>query len=147
MNDQPASGILDPSTPILIVDDSIQFATILSKLLKGSFGYTDVTHTTSIEQGIAVLGQDPCPVRLLFVDYRFPNGETGLKLLEWLHREGRHRLLTAFLITSEPTLEIMSAVKKFEGYGVIAKPVDRQELKKQVEKAEAMRKADELEYF
>ncbi len=147
MEGENQTSILDAATATLIVDDSIQFATILSKLLRATSGYTDITQATTIEKAISLLSDEASPIRLIVVDYRFPNGETGLRLLQWMSEQGKTKKITTFLITSEPTPEILSKVLAFGGFGVIAKPVDRSELKKQLEKAQALRNADELEYF
>lgn len=129
------ANILDKSTRILIVDDNTMYVQVLSKMLKNALGYEIITAVDSIEKGYRELKSNPNGFDLLFVDFRFPSGETGADLLRRLQQE--HLLVEkiVFLITSEPSVDNVKEAKDAGAVGVVAKPFDREELKKQLERA------------
>lgn len=133
---QRPKTILAPETPVLVIDDNVQYSRILYRMLEQAFGYKSVTVVDSLAAGYDLLAAPNSAFTLLFVDYRFPNGENGADLIQRLQREGLLQARLAFLITSEPNLDNMKQVLAAGAQGVIAKPFDRAELKRQLEKAE-----------
>jgi DNA-binding NtrC family response regulator len=129
------TDINNPDTPILIVDDSVQYSQVLSKILKHGFGYQNVTSVDCVEDAELLVEEDPARFRLYFVDYNLPNGRTGGGFLSLLQERKILDEAVAFLITADPTVDNMQEARKAGALGVVAKPFDREELKKQLQKA------------
>ena len=130
------TSVRDSTTSVLIVDDSVEYTAVLSKLLKGVFGYQQVTTVSSTADAYALLKGHPGTFQLLFVDYRFPTGAPGGDFLERLSKEELLADKVAFLITSEPTVDNIKQARAAGAVGVVAKPFDREQLRLQLEKAE-----------
>lgn len=139
--------ISNPDTPILIVDDNTQYSQILTKMLQGVLGYTEVVSVDSTTKAYDLISADPSRFRLLFVDFHFPGGETGGKLLQRLNQATLLQDKIAFVITSEPSIENTKLAVDCGACGVVAKPFDRNELKKQLEKARRSVQAEDVEGF
>ncbi len=140
-------SIRDAATPILIVDDNLQYSEILKRVLGQGMGYSNITAVHSTAEAFELLSREPQRFSLLFVDYRFPEGETGGELLERLKSE---RLLSdkvAFLITSEPNVDNQRQALNAGARGVVAKPFNRKVLEEQLEKAQRSLDADQNESF
>lgn len=135
MNDSKRLPIEPAETSVLIVDDSVQYAAVLTRILKGVFGYQDVTAVESPEQARDLLRADPKRFGLLFVDYNFPGSENGGDFLQRLKADAVTEQCTAFLITSEPSVENLRIATAAGAIGLVAKPFDREELRQQIEKA------------
>lgn len=133
--DSPSTPISDPDTPILIVDDNQQFATVLQRILQSVFFYSNITSVDSTEKAYSLLRADPGRFRVLFVDYRFPSGMNGVELLQRLAAEKLLQGKAGFLITSEPNLKNFKEALGAGVVGVVAKPFDREDLRRQLEKA------------
>lgn len=142
-----AKGISDATTPVLIVDDNPQFALVLRRILSGVFGYSNITSVESTEEAYSLLREASQNFALLFIDFRFPSGKTGVQLLEQLAAEGLLAGKAAFLITSEPNLDNFKSATTAGAVGVVAKPFDREDLRRQLEKADRFLKVDEVESF
>ena len=140
-------GILDPNTKILIVDDSTQYATVLTKMLQHVFSFRNILRLESSQEALARIEAEPDAFQLLFVDFRFPDGFTGGELLQKLKQKNLLAGKVAFLITSEPSAENVKQAVQAGAYGVVAKPFDRNELKRQLEKAERTLQGDAIESF
>lgn len=141
------SDITDPLTPIMIVDDNLQYSSILKRMLEGAFGYSEITVVDRIDDAYELIVDEPDYFRLLFVDYNFPEGRTGGELLTRLKAEGVSEGIIMFLITSDPTSENVSEALNAGALGVVAKPFDRGELVKQLEKAHRTFLAQNTESF
>jgi DNA-binding NtrC family response regulator len=128
--------IKDPETPILIVDDSTQYTQVLMKILKNVMGYKNITTVDETSKAYDIISSDPEKFRLIFVDFRFPSGQTGGDLLSKLALNSLMKDKVAFLITSEPTLDNVKQASAAGAFGVVAKPFDREQLVKQIDKAE-----------
>ncbi|RMG42818.1 MAG: response regulator [Candidatus Dadabacteria bacterium] len=139
--------ISNPETSVLIVDDSMQYSMVLQKILQGVFGYHDVTTVDNPGDAFKLISEDPEKFGMLFVDYNFPDGNTGGDLLNQLAKNDLIKDKVAFLITSEPTPDNMKAAINAGALGVVAKPFDREELKRQLEKARRAREIDEVDSF
>lgn len=126
----------DAATPILIVDDSVQFSKVLSRILEGVFGYKNITILHDTGEALGVIAAEPERFKLLFVDYRFPSGMNGAELLSALHQKALIEHKAAFLITSDPSPEGVKLAKSSGAIGIIAKPFDREQLRKQLEIAD-----------
>ena len=137
------SSIKDPGTPILIVDDSVQYTQVLTKILKNVFGYTNITTVDETAEAYKLISADPERFRMMFVDFRFPSGTTGGDLLTKLNEESLMIDKVAFLITSEPTVDNVKQASAAGAMGVVAKPFDRDQLKKQFERAIRLKDAEQ----
>ncbi len=134
-------------TPILIVDDNLQYSQLLRRMLQHGFGYQNITTVNSLEEGYSLVSGEPERFQMVFVDFRFPGGETGGDFLKRLQTEKLLDDKVAFLVTSEPSVENVKQAASAGAVGVVAKPFDRDELKKQIEKAERVVKARDTESF
>ena len=139
--------ITNPETSILIVDDNPQYTMVLKKILTAAFGYLNITSVDSTVKAYDILKTDPGRFQLLFIDYNFPDGHTGGELLTRLATEELLGDKVAFLITSEPTVDNTKAALKAGARGVVAKPFDRKDLLKQLEKADRAAYIDSLDSF
>src|SRR5687768_17359413 len=122
---QKLASIATPETPILIVDDTPQYSQVLTKILSVAFGYRDITVFDNLERAYKALTTKDCPFRLIFVDYRFPSGQTGGEFLLRLRAERILENRIAFLITSEPSPDNLKQAVAAGASGLIAKPFDR----------------------
>ena len=135
MTDTQDDNFSGPETPILIVDDNPQYTKVLSKILEAGFGYHNITTAESTREAYELVEADPSRFRLMFVDYNFPSGDSGGELLHKLREREWLTDKVAFLITSEPTVDNMSEAMAAGAMGVVAKPFDRNDLRKQLDKA------------
>lgn len=132
------SSLLNVATPILIVDDNPQYSQLLKKILIAAFGYSEITCVESLEAASALVFSQSAPFLLYFVDYRFPGSARGTDFLLQLQKGGYLEKAVAFLITSEPTPENAKVATAHGAYGVVAKPFDREELRRQIEGADRL---------
>jgi CheY-like chemotaxis protein len=139
--------VTNPNTSVLIVDDNPQYADLLRRILSGGFGYRNITVVHDTEEAFRLIGGDPEKFQLMFVDYRFPEQQTGGELLTRLKACGFMKERVAFLITSEPTVENQKQAQKAGAAGVVAKPFDREKLRLQIAKAERDEKLDNVDSF
>lgn len=139
--------ISEPTTPILIVDDNLQFATVLRRILEGVFHYSNITLVDDVDKAFSLINTSPQLHRILFVDYRFPSGSNGVQLLQKLDAAGLLKGKAAFLITSEPNLDNFKQALGAGVVGVVAKPFDREDLRRQLEKAERLLLSADVESF
>jgi DNA-binding NtrC family response regulator len=139
--------INDAQTNVLIVDDNLQYTQVLKRILQGAFGYLNITSVDNTAAAYDLIAKEPEKFQLLFIDYNFPTGETGGALLEKLKQTELMDNRVAFLITSEPTVENVKEATQAGAMGVVAKPFSREELKKQLEKAERSIVVDNTESF
>jgi len=137
----------NPDLPVLIVDDSKQYADVLRRMLQGALGYKDITIVERTGDALTLIENDPDRFKMVFVDYNFPDGNTGGDLLVKLKELNLLEGKVAFLITSEPTEENMKQAKMAGALGVVAKPFNSQELRVKVDHARRSLYADSIEYF
>ncbi len=140
-------GIEPSETSVLIVDDSAQYAGVLKKILGAVFGYADVTTVNTTDEAYEMVRQSPQRFKLMFVDYNFPSGISGGELLKQMAAQDLMKEKAAFLITSEPTIDIVKSALAAGALGVVAKPFDRTELGKQLEHAARAVMLDKNESF
>ena len=140
------NSIKDSQTGILIVDDSTQYTKVLRRILE-AFGYQCIDSVESTKEALDQIKANPEKYRLLFVDYSFPSGESGGALLSDLARLNLLEQKIAFLITSEPTVENVKEATGAGALGVVAKPFNRDELWRQLEKAERLIVTNNTEGF
>lgn len=141
------NSVTNLDAPVLIVDDNPQYTQVLKRILQKGLGYSDVTTADSPQQAFDLINQQPQRFKLLFVDYHFPGGESGAILLERLSRASLLMDKVAFLVTADPTADNLKQAMKFGAKGVVAKPFDRDDLKKQLEKAQRSIAVDQGEGF
>ena len=118
----------------LIVDDSVSYAAVLKKILEAGLGIQSVQHCVELSTAEQLIRANPNEFSLLFVDYRFPTGGTGVELLEKL-RGVLPPESVQFLITSEPTPENVKRALAAGASGVVSKPFDRKQLALQLARA------------
>ncbi|MCB0337259.1 MAG: response regulator [Bdellovibrionales bacterium] len=139
--------ISKPETPILIVDDNHQYTNVLIKILERSFGYKNITAVDSPQDAQRLLNEDSGRFKLLFVDYHFPDGETGGNLLKALRDKHILEQVVSFLITSEPNSDNVKEVQSLGVDGVVAKPFSRTALEQQLAKVQRSMSIDEDDAF
>jgi DNA-binding NtrC family response regulator len=119
---------------VLIVDDSESYASVLRRLLSAGLGVKEVQCCTSPQAAEELLATDPMRFSMLFVDFRFPAGGSGVELLERIQASVPVDVVR-FLITSEPTPENVKRALAAGASAVVAKPFDRAALSQQVSNA------------
>lgn len=139
--------ITDPNTKILIVDDSPQYSTLLSRILSVGLGYTNIVTCASLDEAFALYDHDEPEFALIFVDYNFPEGRTGGEFLRFLDNRGISEKCAVFMITAEPSVENQKEAMKAGACGVVVKPFDRMMLKKQLDKAQQLLDVENTESF
>jgi CheY-like chemotaxis protein len=127
--------VLDPATPILIVEDNPQFAAILNRLLAAEYNLKKTTILTSVEEARMRITATPDEFKLIFLDFNFPTGMNGGEFLEYMAENNLLEGKVVFLISSDPTAQTLHQVLKVGAAGIIAKPFDREELRRQLERA------------
>ncbi|MCB0353080.1 MAG: response regulator [Bdellovibrionales bacterium] len=132
---------------VLIVDDSREYAAVLSRILTGVFEFSDVVWAEDPDDARAMLDEYKDRFRFFFVDYNFHGEQNGTEFLRELSDAGRLEEGFAFLITSEPTPDNMKEALSYGALGVIAKPFEREELGRQLEKAKRLWKTRRVESF
>ena len=135
------------STSILIVEDSVHYSQILTRLLVKGLGYTDVTAVPETAAAYRKVSAEPSKYNLLFVDFHFPVGENGAAFLEKLQREKLMEGRIGFIITSDPSLDLTNEAAAAGAIGVVAKPFNLDQLRQQLDRARRMLFADSVEYF
>lgn len=140
-------SITESSTPVLIVDDNQQYIQILRRMLEGAFGYKNITLVETPEAAVQALSGAPEGAGLIFVDYNLSASASGVDLLNQLRGAGCLKNRVAFLITADPTVDNVQEALKAGALGVVAKPFDRSELAKQLEKAERFVVAESTDSF
>jgi CheY-like chemotaxis protein len=143
---QDVSVIKDSSIPILIVDDSQDYAKMLERLLRVKCGYQNITVKHSTAEAWELFEQQQ-RFSLLFVDYNFPVGESGTMFLQRLAQRELMEGTVAFLITSEPTLKNMEEAQQAGAAGVVAKPFDIKQLLEHLDRAARKLFSDSLDCF
>ncbi len=144
---EPVDDLSAASTPILIVDDNAQYASVLQKTLSGAFGYNNISTVDDTQTAYALIQSDPGRFKFLFVDYNFPSGDTGASLLRKLSDQGLLEDKVALLITSDPTPENVQEARNAGAIGVVAKPFDRAQLLQQIEKARRAYASRDIDSF
>jgi CheY-like chemotaxis protein len=137
------SKAINSQTRILIVDDSPQFSMILKRLLTGVFGYNSITTFPTSQDALERIAANPDEFGLIFLDFHFPQGMNGAELLAALAERQLLSGKIVFLMSSDPTAEALQQVLKAGAAGVITKPFDREELKRQLDRAVRLAAGDE----
>lgn len=117
----------DPSTQILIVDDSPDTLEMLNRKLSPK-GF--VCHLASnVNHAIDLLGQ--YPIELVLTDYKMPKA-TGLDLIRHLHDNAPH--IRVIMITGYPTIEGAIEAVKVGAEEYLTKPFTDDELFEAIDK-------------
>ncbi len=146
MTEYPES-LLSEDIGVLVVDDTVQYAKVLEKMLQSGFGYQKVDALYELDPAYEQIKANADSYQLLFVDYNFPNGRTGIELLQKLREEGLLEGKVFFLITADPNDENLKEAAEAGAMGVVAKPFDMTQLKSQLEKAERFVQSSRVESF
>jgi DNA-binding NtrC family response regulator len=131
--------MIDPTNhKILIVDDNPQYTQLLKTILTKGFGFTDVATAPDASTALTMTEAER-GFTLFFVDYNLSLGTTGGDLLTTLSAQHKLDNASAFLITSEPTVENQREALKAGAVGVVAKPFDRERIRLHLLKAQRAR--------
>ncbi len=120
--------------PVLIVDDNVQYAQLLRRILESTFGFTNITAVDELDKARVLITKEPEHFKLLFIDYNFPNGDTGGNLLSDLAGANLLDGKAAFLITSEPSNKNMEQACTAGALGVVVKPFNKVDLQLKIGK-------------
>lgn len=134
-------------TEILIVDDSLQYAKVLDRILRQGLGYSNITTARSVEEAETIISSDAHHFDLVFVDHNLGQGATGCDLLREISESKVMRNAVFFLITSEPSSENMKKALDAGAAGLIAKPFDRELLRQHLMQAAKYQEMAEEESF
>ena len=129
-------SLLDPKVPILIVEDSPDYALVLQKMLSVGLGYTAVTVKSNLADALSEIEGDPEKFKLLFIDYNLPNGSSGWDLVNLLGSKGLMEGKTAFFITAHPDIDKAKQAASAGLAGVVLKPFDRSQLQNVLKRAD-----------
>lgn len=132
---------------VLIVDDNVQYSQVLKMILGAGFGYQNVTTVDNLQEAYNLVSTEPERFNMLFVDFHFPDGESGGDFLQRLQTNKLLGNKVAFLVTAEPTVDNQRQAQQAGAKGVIAKPFDRKHLKEQLEKVEREKQLNEADGF
>lgn len=131
-----AESKFTPSTRILVVEDSTEYALVLQRMLGKGLGLTDVTVVKSPEEALVAIRDDhEKNYDILFVDYHYPTAMSGGDLVTELRREGKLKDKVAFFMTAEPDVEKALEATRHGLAGIVVKPFDSDQLKLQLSRA------------
>ncbi|MGK5087140.1 response regulator [Bdellovibrionota bacterium FG-2] len=91
--------MLETSSRILVVDDSLSLRKIMAVMIRGG-GYQDVIEAANGEKAWEVLTQSEKPVSLIVCDWMMPVC-TGLDFLKKLRADPRFQSVPFFMLTAE----------------------------------------------
>ncbi len=91
--------MLETTTRILVVDDSLSLRKIMSVMIRGA-GYQDVIEAANGEKAWEVLTQSDRPVGLIVCDWMMPVC-TGLEFLKKVRADTKYKDLPFFMLTAE----------------------------------------------
>lgn len=126
---------LSTDTPILIVEDTLDYAKLLMKILSAGLGFTQIVAVHSVAAAQEVIAKDPERFKIMFVDYMFPSGDTGADFLADLKARGLLGGKIAFLITAHPDVDKVQAAADLGVSGLLVKPFDRTKLQNLLKRA------------
>lgn len=122
---------LDPSMPILVVDDYRTMVKVLRALLQ-QIGLTNIDDASTGEEALRKLKERP--YRLVISDLNM-NGMSGLELLTRLRQEIVADDLRFIMVTSESKTESVLAARRAGVDHYIVKPFNAQTLRAKIESA------------
>ncbi|HMO02263.1 MAG TPA: response regulator [Oligoflexia bacterium] len=134
-------------TSILIVDDNPQYASLLKRIIEHLCQGVEVSMIHEIKAAKEEIVKNPQKFQLLFVDFRFPSGETGGDLIRQLKEQDLLKDKVAILVTSEPSAENVSEAQKNGVLAVVAKPFDKEQIRIQIERAKKILELNASESF
>jgi signal transduction histidine kinase len=109
---------------IIVVEDDPAILLALEMLL-GDWGM-EVHSAYSVQEVPALLDQLQCPPDLLAVDYRLPDGCSGLDAVAIVHQRWR---VPAILMTGDTAPERLNEAKR-SGYRLLHKPINPEDLRR-----------------
>lgn len=124
----------DKTLPILIVDDNVQYAQLLRRILENGFGFTNITSLPDSHEAKELIMKEPDRFKMLFIDFNFPTGYSGGQLLQELSNAHLLDGKAAFLITSEPSTNNVEQASLAGALGVVVKPFNRADLELKIRK-------------
>jgi response regulator of citrate/malate metabolism len=139
--------MLDKNLGVLIVEDNLQYASLLTKILQKQCGFLNVVSVPDTDSAYELISTEPDAYNILFIDFHFPQGKTGGQLIDKLKAESFLDKKAAFLITAEPDADNVRQVQAAGVIGVIAKPFEIKQIEKQLLKAERFMALGESDSF
>jgi two-component system chemotaxis response regulator CheY len=126
--------VLDYSTRILLVDDSISSQKVLSKYFQ-DLGYKNFEVCSDGEQALKWLTVSKPEFGLVFTDWHMPN-MTGLELLERIRQSENPKIkkIPVLLGTAERKVEEIKRAIAAGVNGYIVKPYSTETIQKAIEK-------------
>lgn len=122
---------IDPSMPILVVDDYRTMVKVMRSLLQ-QIGLTNVDDASDGEQALRMLKERP--YRLVISDWNM-SGMSGLELLTKLRQDAASADLRFIMVTSESKTESVLAARRAGVDHYIVKPFNAQTLLSKIEAA------------
>lgn len=122
---------IDPSMPILVVDDYRTMVKVLRSLLQ-QIGLTNVDDASDGEEALRKLRERP--YRLVISDWNM-SGMNGLELLTKLRQDATSADLRFIMVTSESKTESVLAARRAGVDHYIVKPFNAQTLRAKIEAA------------
>jgi DNA-binding NtrC family response regulator len=135
MSSKP-TDLLNPETSVLIVDDSSDYSQVLQRILHNGLGYTSVVTIPSLDEAYRMITSSPDRFSMIFLDYHFPNGETGSSLIERLKEQGLLDSRVAFFVTAEPAVQKAIEVNDHGLAGVVIKPFNVEKLRALIQRVD-----------
>lgn len=128
MNRKPVD-LLNSATSVLIVDDSPDYSHVLQRILHNGLGYASVVTAATPDEAYRMIAEDPELFSMMFLDYHFPNGETGASLIQRLKENDLLDGRVAFFVTAEPAIQKAIEVNDNGLAGVVIKPFSVEDLR------------------
>lgn len=135
--------LLNPKNEVLIVDDSADYSSVLKRFLSQGIGFESVTVAPTLAEAHRLVAENPTRFSMFFLDYHFPNGETGGDLIDRLKRDGLFTGQVAFFITAEPAIEKAIEANHMGISGVVIKPFNSKKLTTLLEQVSRARELDD----
>ena len=114
---------------ILIIDDEIVMLDILQKMLTPEY---DVSVVNSASDALSFLNQDT--VDIILLDITMPN-ITGFEFLYDIRRIPSYMTVPIIIVSGNKGEDFLNEAKKSSAFGVLTKPVKKDELVHTIEKA------------
>jgi CheY-like chemotaxis protein len=111
----------------LVVDDDVEFCTILSEVLRG-FGF-DVQVAFTVERALDHLRQ--MTPDLIITDVRMPEAD-GIILIHHLRDEARLNCIPTIIVSALPRSEVIALTERHEADAFLDKPFSIRKLRSTV---------------
>jgi CheY-like chemotaxis protein len=117
-----------PKKTVLILDDELDVASILTELVEG-LGHQVITHSTGLH-GFLEINHDPYD--LIITDHNMPQ-VTGAELIGKIRESPRNKNTPILMITGFLTVELQNELKSISKVTILEKPFESEQVIKTVE--------------